>query len=126
LPHPTIRDLSTAAHAAARAASRLCVDDLVHELQYLRSGRVQCAAAPSGDGVVLADLAADAALPLREMTGDGELTQDRVERPRAQCVSGPAQFRNHAETVHGVFGGVMENADLDEAEEELAYHGEIS
>src|SRR6266849_6803223 len=84
-----------------------------------RGGLSGCAAAPSGDGVVLTDLAVDAPLPFREMTGDGELTQDRVERPRAQRVSVPAQLGDHPEAVHGAFGGMMENVDLDEAEEEV-------
>jgi hypothetical protein len=44
--------------------------------------------------------------------------QDRVERPRTKLVAVPTQLLNQGEPVDGLLGRVVEDVDLDEAEEE--------
>ena len=71
---------------------------------------------------VLAEVIDGGAGPSEEVAGRLELMKDGVERAGTELVAVPAQLSDESQPIHGFFARVVEDVDLDEAEEELAEH----
>jgi len=98
-------------------------DHFPHQFEDLQPRGVEGATTPWSDGVVLADLAAHDTIPPGEIASDRETMENRVERARAHGVAVTAKLVDQTEAVHGLLRGMVQDVDLDEAEEEVSYHG---
>src|SRR5205823_514889 len=74
------------------------------------------------DRVVLADLAVDDTIFTRKVPGGLQAVEDWVERARAEFIPMPPQLLDHRQPVDRLLVCVMQNVDLDEAQEELTEH----
>lgn len=105
-----------------QARRPLAVDHLRDQLADLLPRLAQGAPSLVGDGVVLAHLAADEPVLADEVPRPLQAVQDGVERARAELAAVPAQLRVQGRPVDRLLRGVVQDVDLDEAEEEVPEH----
>src|SRR5262245_19188858 len=96
------------------------VHDLVDELADLAPCLLERLSSERGRAVVLAHLAADDAVLSFEEAGVFETMEQRIQRSGRQVVSVALQLGGDPRAVDGFLVRVIEQMDLDEAQQEVA------